>query len=850
MKLGRVHVIAVSILVVVPRLTALADTLLVPSHAFPTIQSAIDGASDGDEVVVAPGTYHETINFNGKAITLRSSDGPAVTTIDGTGLNDSVVKCVSGEGPDTVFAGFTITGGTGDVLSGFQRGGGMFLFQSSPALTNNRFISNTAFRGGGLAVRLGSPLISGCLFQDNLAEYGGGLELSASNAMVESCSFVGNTADGGGAVLTVQGSPKITACVFDGNEAVQTYPIIFGTGGAILNYVSNPTIVSSAFRSNDADEGGAIYNQDSMVTVENCLFDRNYATASGGGIASEISQVTVSACTFKSNDGGGFGGAIFDGVGTLKVERSHFTSNSSNAFGGAVSGLFSYGAEFRSCVFQKNGAGTHGGALYFVDDVEGIVDHCTFADNHAPFGAAGAFGDPDYESLPSTFSVTNSILHDDGEELWIDDDSVVAVGYSNVRGGFPGSGNIDASPRYYGRNDFRLWPNSPCINAGDPGFVAAESESDILGSSRLEGCRTDLGAYEAAVQVAFGDFDGNRRIDLRDFAAFQSCMGMDGSSTSIGHSCVCVFDGNDDSLVDVDDYLRVHAQWGAGRRPPPTIAWILPAPGQWVVNEGGVTELQVGFSEPVLVPSDAVEVRLGGSIAQYETALDETSMVLAVHFTLPVQDDRLTLVLDYSITGLTGTELDGEIYDPYHAALPSGDGVPGGQAVIRIHVLQGDANRDGMVDAIDSGLLEGNLNHCIGVPGYDPNMDLNSDGCIDGNDLIIVEESLGNHLPPTDGSAPTITSVTTMSSASSTVVTARFSELFMFGINDRCCHLAGTDSDVIVPYYITTPPFANAISCHFQPPMPSCMGYSFNVSNAVSDDSGELLASPYEGPCP
>ena len=90
---------------------AAGATLNVPGD-FATIQGCIDPSLSGvDECVVAAGTYNECINFNGQAITLRSSDGPDVTTIDGTGFNCSVVKCVTGEARDTVLDGFTITGG-------------------------------------------------------------------------------------------------------------------------------------------------------------------------------------------------------------------------------------------------------------------------------------------------------------------------------------------------------------------------------------------------------------------------------------------------------------------------------------------------------------------------------------------------------------------------------------------------------------------------------------------------------------------------------------------------------------------------------------------------------------------
>ena len=99
-----------------------------PEDPFCLIQNALDASADGDEIVVAPGTYFETVSFLGKAVVLRSSDGPAATTIDAQGA-DTAVTCDGGEGPDTVLDGFTITG------AAFA---GIYAQDSSPTLPGAR----------------------------------------------------------------------------------------------------------------------------------------------------------------------------------------------------------------------------------------------------------------------------------------------------------------------------------------------------------------------------------------------------------------------------------------------------------------------------------------------------------------------------------------------------------------------------------------------------------------------------------------------------------------------------------------------------------------------------------------
>lgn len=63
---------------------ARAATLRVPTD-YPTIQEAIDAASSGDTVLVAPGDYFESVDFGFKEIFLRSTAGSSRTAIVGQG---------------------------------------------------------------------------------------------------------------------------------------------------------------------------------------------------------------------------------------------------------------------------------------------------------------------------------------------------------------------------------------------------------------------------------------------------------------------------------------------------------------------------------------------------------------------------------------------------------------------------------------------------------------------------------------------------------------------------------------------------------------------------------------------
>jgi hypothetical protein len=277
-------------------------------HPLDSIQEAIDAAVNGNTIEVAPGTYNEAINFKGKAVRLYSSGGPEVTTIDGTGLNTSVVTCERSEGPDTVLEGFTITGGNA------ENGAGMFNNGSSPTVTNCTFSGNTGGVygvGGGMCNNNSSPTVTNCMFNGNSAhQYGGGMCNNGSNPTVTKCTFTGNDSSRGGGMCNYNNSsPTVTNCTFTGNSNCE--------GPGMCNYSSSPTVTNCLFSGNTGDYGGGMYNLNSSPTVINCTFSSNSATYNGfnggygGGMFNyEFTSPTVINCTFSGNTADFGGGGI------------------------------------------------------------------------------------------------------------------------------------------------------------------------------------------------------------------------------------------------------------------------------------------------------------------------------------------------------------------------------------------------------------------------------------------------------------------------------------------------------------------------------------------------------------
>jgi len=187
----------------------------------PSISAAVNSASDGDTILVAPGEYFETVNLRGKAITVESTHGRDATVINAQGLS-TCVMFTAGETSKTILRGFTLTGGIGALHNDGRFGGGIFLHGSSPTIDSCTILNNEAEWGGGLHNLQSSPHIINCHFEGNVAVYNGGGMRSHdwSEPVIENCTFNHNFSQFGGAMdYALDSVPSIINCELIGNGA-------------------------------------------------------------------------------------------------------------------------------------------------------------------------------------------------------------------------------------------------------------------------------------------------------------------------------------------------------------------------------------------------------------------------------------------------------------------------------------------------------------------------------------------------------------------------------------------------------------------------------------------------------
>ncbi|MBN1507431.1 MAG: S8 family serine peptidase [Sedimentisphaerales bacterium] len=450
----------------------------VPS-VYPTIQAAIDDAWNGDTVWVADGTYsgegNIDIDLHGKAITVRSENGPQSCIIDCRGEGRAFL-IHGGESKDAVLDGLTITNG-----GGVEYGGAIRCIASHPTIRNCMILRNSAAQsGGGLGNCYGSsPTVVNCTFQDNtcsmsrLVGWGGALaNRRDSSPTIQDCTFLANSASSAGAVGNVDDSrPRIIRCTFRDNVAGRF-------GGAIGNWDrSHPIFTGCRFFANVArDSGAGMCNRDtSDVTAANCIFSGNHADHDGGAMRVVGATVTLTNCTISGNDAGQrFGGVVSTAGGVLHLADSILWANSD----------------------KRNGPGTEAAQL----------------------AAEGGAVWMDYCCVQALSGVLGGIGNIAADPLFVDP---AADDYHLRSQGW----RWDAGSRQWVYDG----QTSPCVDAGNPGralgeepVTSAEDPNHPVGAN----ARIDMGAYGGTEEASMAppqwamlaDMTNDRRVDWHDLA--------------------------------------------------------------------------------------------------------------------------------------------------------------------------------------------------------------------------------------------------------------------------------------------------------------------------------------------
>ncbi len=286
-----------------------ADIFVPADH--PTVQDAIDAASNGDRVFVSPGTWTGTgesvVDFRGKEINVRATGDAADTVLDGEGVRH-VVLMTSGETASTSLEGFTVTRGIG------VDGGGILIQNGSPVILNCTVRDNVATNhGGGIAAIGGSAVIRSCVIHQNEGDWGGGLFLRYGTPSVEDTTLSSNTADvGGGSCQHEVDAATWDACTFNANLAE--------LGGGVFHlHHSDPIAVS---------------------TFQDCIFTGNHAVLYGGGIGLEWGALNIIDCQVTNNTAGQFGGGLNLLQTLTNVWNTTVCGNSPDQFGDVSSTTF------------------------------------------------------------------------------------------------------------------------------------------------------------------------------------------------------------------------------------------------------------------------------------------------------------------------------------------------------------------------------------------------------------------------------------------------------------------------------------------------------------------------------
>jgi len=443
------------------------DALLTISHALKIIlpDPAIERT-----IYLQPTTYSALANHENFPLNMRSDVKLCGSSLETMIESDSASNFFYFyDDQNCKLKNITFHGGMAD------NGGALNLNEySTPEIESVRFVDNTSSGEGGAVFceEYSDPLISNSSFTSNKAAGNGGAIACrvGSSPILTHCTFYGNTGyNGGGIYAKTDAHLSLTNVHFIHNSGRKG-------GGCWFDYDSDPVLTNVSFVSNEAtygNGGGANFSYYSDPVLNNCLFRSNTASHGGGGFSIGSFGVLEMNNSRITGNVAGFGGGLLGGDNcTLTLRNVEITNNT------AISTPYS---------------NDEGGGLY-LGNIDVSLINVTISDN-----LTTTDGGAIYCCQSSNISIQNGILWNNIPGAIFIESGTVTAEYSDIEGGWTGTGNMDVNPVFYDilTYDYSLGELSPCIDMGMPDTTGLSlPEVDLAGNSRIGNGRVDMGAYE------------------------------------------------------------------------------------------------------------------------------------------------------------------------------------------------------------------------------------------------------------------------------------------------------------------------------------------------------------------
>jgi len=365
-------------------------------------------------------------------------------------------------------------------------------------------------------------------------------------AVLEGFTITGGVIDGsggGGGIAIINSSPTIRGNVVTGNGSADTY------GGGILVFQdASPVIEGNSIVNNTSRGGGGIFAQvnNNVVRVADNVISTNTADGElGGGVYFENGTLEFIGNEVADNTGASDGGGLMiqlSGHSPCVVASNVFRNNDAVDLGGGMYLSTSQPIVVNNLVVgnsAKIGAGVRLGGT-------GVFANNTVVDNTASEQGGGIIDD-------DGFTIVSSIVRGNTAPAspQIADTFLTDMTYSNVEGGFPGTGNIDADPLFAdpGAGDYRLMTGSPSVDAGSNAALPADAGDLDDDGDVLEPTPLDLDDEPRQTDDPDTPDTGEGDAPIVDMGAYE-------------RPDPCPFDLTGDGQIGFDDLVQLLSDWG------------------------------------------------------------------------------------------------------------------------------------------------------------------------------------------------------------------------------------------------------------------------------------------------